>query len=220
MYPRPPVPWPPARLPRAPIVATLALTLLVTGLGLLPWPRPVLSHTSVWMVSDVPGALWALVLGLTAVCAGTAAVLTVRAVGTQHREPALLGWAALMLVTSGALVWNALYAAALSTTSFGAIIPIFHWLFTFGPAVLAGGLFTRRGRRARLAAALGTGVVTVPLFQLFAVLLLPGDPVLTLLGSLTLTAVLAVAPFVGAVAIAGALGDREPGNGLPHPRTG
>lgn len=195
MYPSPQVPWPPARLPRAPIVATLALTLLVTGVGLLPWPRPALSHTSVWMVSDVPGPLWALVLGL-------------------------LGWAALMLVTSGALVWNALYAAALSTTSFGPIIPIFHSLFSFGPAVLAGGLFTRRGRRARLAAALGTGVVTVPLFQLFAILLIPRDPVLTLLGSLTLTSVLAVAPFVGAVAIAGAMGDREPGNGLPHPHAG
>jgi hypothetical protein len=220
MYPRPPVPWPPARLPRAPIVATLALTLLVTGLGLLPWPRPVLSHTSVWMVSDVPGALWALVLGLTAVCAGTAAVVTVRAVGTQHRERALLGWAALMLVTSGALVWNALYAAALSTTSFGAIIPIFHWLFTLVPAVLAGALFTHRGREARWAAALGTGVVTLPLFHLFAVLVLGGDPWLTTVGSLTLTGPLGVAPLIGGVALAGVMGERYRRGPQAYPSAG
>ena len=172
------------------------------------------------MVWDVPAALWALVLGLSAVCAGTAAALTARAVGVEYRDPALLGWVALMLVTSGALAWNALYAAALSTTSFGVVIPIFHWLFTFGPAVLAGGMFTRRERQARLAAALATGLVTVPLFQLFSMLLLPGDPGRTLLGSLTLTAALAVAPLVGAVAIAGAMGDRRPRNGLPYPHAG
>jgi hypothetical protein len=69
---------------------------------------------------------------------------------------------ALVVLAVAALVWNAVYAAALSTIDFGAPVPIFHWLFTFAPAVLADVLFSRRGRRARWPAALGTGVVTVP----------------------------------------------------------
>jgi hypothetical protein len=198
----------------------VVLTLLVTGAGLLPWPRPALSQTTAWMVSDVPGPLWALVLGLAVLCIVVASTVTARVLGTDRRDGAFLAWSALVLVTAAALVWNALYAAALSTTSFGAVIPIFHWLFTFAPAVLAGGLFTRRGRRARMAAALGTGVVTVPLFHLFAMLLLPGSAAPTLPGSLTLTAPLAVAPFVGAVALAGAMGDREPRSGRPYLHAG
>jgi hypothetical protein len=177
-HPSPLVPWPAARLPRLPFVATVVLTLLVTGAGLLPWPRPALSQTSAWMVSDVPGPLWALVPGATVLCTGVFSTVTARALGRHPRGGGFLAWSALVLVTAAARVWNALSAAALSTTSFGAVIPMVHWLFTFAPAVLAGWLFTRRGRQARMAA-------------------------LTLLGSLTLTAPIAVAPFVGAVAIAG-----------------
>jgi len=202
-------------VPVAPIVATVALTLLVSAAGLLEWPVPDFSSTSAWEaaetwgVADVPGALWALVIGVAVLCVGVAVVLTARTAGLDRRDPVTLAWLGLLLLSAAALVWNALYAAVLSATSPGAIVPIFHWLFTFLPAVLAGSLFTRRGREARWAAALGTAVVTVPLFHLFSVLIIPDEGMARALWAWTLTGPLAVAPLVGAVALAGALGDRD-----------
>jgi hypothetical protein len=185
--------------------AIVVLTGFVTVVGAFPWPRPRRVMTSFWQVSDVPGALWALVLGTAAVCVVAAAVLTIRGVGLEPREPAVLAWLALLLLAAAALVWSALYAAALSATFYGAIIPIFHWLFTFVPAMVAGGFFGRRARRMRLATALGTGVVTVPLFHLFSVLLVrPGRPVEAVLSSMPLTAFLAVVPLVIGILLAGA----------------
>jgi len=213
MYPAaPPAPAPwrrPTSVPVAPIVATVALTLLVSAAGLLEWPVPDLSSTSGSEIANVPGALWALVIGIAVLCVGVAVVQTARTAGLDRRDPVTLAWLGLVLLSAAALVWNALYAAALSATSSGAIIPIFHWLFTFLPAVLAGALFTRRGREARWAAALGTAVVTVPMFHLFSVLILPGDVLVRAVGAWTLTGPLAVVPLVGAVALAGALGDRD-----------
>jgi hypothetical protein len=211
---------PPARFPRAPMVAIVVLTLLVGAAGLPEWPKPELSATSPWMVADVPGALWALVLGTTAVCVAVATVMTARAAGVGTGDRVFLAWLALVLLSAGALVWNALYAAALSTTSFGAIIPIFHWLFTFVPAVLAGALFTYRGRETRWIAALGTGMVTLPLFHLSSVLLVGGDLWLTAVGSLSLTGPLGVAPLVGGVALAGAMGERYRRGPQAYPSAG
>jgi hypothetical protein len=212
--------WRPQRVPLAPVAAIVALIVVVSVAGLVVWPVPALSDTSAWMISDVPAVLWALLIGTTVLCMAVAVAVTGRTVALDRRDPVTLAWLALLLLSAAALVWNALYAAALSGTSFGAIIPIFHWLFTFLPAVLAGALFTRRGRAACWAAALGTGVVTVPLFQLFAVLLLPGQGFMTLLGSLTLTVPLAVLPLVGAVAIAGAFGDGGATDPRAHHFTG
>src|SRR3712207_9217097 len=98
-------------------------------------------------------------IGTTVVCLVVATALTLRAADLRGREPLALAWAALVLPAAAALVWNVLYSAALSTEA-GPIIPIFHWLFTFVPALLAGWLLTGRTRGDRWAAALGTGVVT------------------------------------------------------------
>jgi len=182
---------------------------------LLPWPRPVWSPDSRWLVTDVPAPLWAFVLGTTAVCVAAAVVLTVRAAQLRMRDLMSWVWVALVLLAAAALVWNAVYAAGLSTVEFGPAIPIFHWLFTFAPAVLAGWLFARRGRAARRVAALGTGVVTVPLFALgWALLFLHPEPVLqAIAGTAQLTIILGVAPLVGGVA-AGVL-SRAPARRMP-----
>ena len=211
---------PPDRFPRVPMVAIVVLTLLVGASGLVDWPKPELSTTSPWLVAEVPAALWALVLGTAVICITVAAWVTATAAGLRLGDRLLLSWLALVLVSAAALVWNALYAAALSSAGSGAIIPIFHWLFTLVPAVLAGALFTHRGREERWAAALGTGVVTLPLFHLFAVLVVGGDPWLTIVGSLTLTGPLGVAPLIGGVALAGVMGERYRRGPQAYPSAG
>ena len=194
-------------------MAIAVLSAAITFAGLLGWEKPALSDTSPWLVADVPGSLWGLILGSTILCLGTAAVLTLRVAGLRAWEPATLGWLLLTLLSAAALVWNAVYSAALSTTDFGALIPIFHWLFTFAPAALAGLLFVRRRREDRRVAALGTGIVTVPLFQL-SVVFLASDLGELVMASLVFTGLLAVAPLCGGIALAGALGRRDH---LPHP---
>ena len=151
MYPAAPpspAPWNVVRnrLPRAPIAVGLVLTLLATGVGLLPWPPPRWAPSTTWLVRDVPVALWALVLTTAVVSLAAATVLLARTTPLGPSRPALWAWLVLSAAALAALVWNALYAAALSTIDYGAIIPVFHWLFTFGPAVLAGLVFRPRGK--------------------------------------------------------------------------
>ena len=185
--------WPWAR----PAAAIVTLTVLVTLVAAYPWPRPERAMTSIWQVSDVPVALWGLLVGTAAVCVLSAVVLGPRGAGVRPGDPAVVAWKVLLLLAAAALVWNALYAAALSATSYGGLMPIFHWSFTLVPALLAGGLFGSRERATRWAAAFGTGVVTVPMFHLFSVLLIPPDrPLEARLSAFSLTAALAVVPFV------------------------
>jgi hypothetical protein len=181
------------------------LALALTLLGTLAWPRPEWS-VDAWRTFSAPAALWMLLIGSAVVCGGAAVVLTRRALGPVAPVAFAL-WTALLVVAALALVWDGLYSAALSTIQFGAAIPIFHWLFSFVPALLAGAIFGRHGRQACLVAAIGTGVVTVPLFALAWALLAPAG--LTwgaVLAVLWTTAVLGVAPLVAGVALATAFG--------------
>jgi uncharacterized membrane protein len=159
------------------------------------------------MVADVSPQLWAVIGGIAVACVGIAVALTRRTadLGAGHVESR--AWLGLVVLAAAALMWNAIYAAALSTIDFGAPIPIFDWLFTFVPAVLAGLLFRRHDRRARQAAALGTGIVTVPLFALsWALLSSVGPWVAAVAAALVPTVVLGVAPLAGGVALAAAFG--------------
>lgn len=70
------------------------------------------------------------------------------------------------MVAAGALVFNALVLAADASQEAGPVIPVFHWQFTLVPALLAGAVGATRGAAAATAAALGSGVVTLPLFPL------------------------------------------------------
>ena len=132
-----------------------------------------------------------------------------RIAGPTARDPSMWAWAALVLLAGAALVWNALYAAALSAqpTGPGPVIPIFDWLLTFLPALVAGRLFTRRPRSQRRTGALGTGIVTVRLLALsWALVDSSEDFFVGVAGAAWDTAVFGIAPLAGGIALAGVLG--------------
>jgi hypothetical protein len=179
-------------------VAAAVLTVAATGVGtLVEWPSPVRT-TAGWQVADVPAATVGLVLCAAVLCLGVAGVLA-RPRSLPGRLVPVTWWL-LALASAFALAWNALYSAALADQVGGAVIPVFHWLFTFVPALVVG-LGTRSaGARTQLRATLGTAVVTLPLFALgWALLASPGGAV-AFLGALYDTAVLGVVPLVVAVA--------------------
>lgn len=159
------------------------------------------------MVSDVPGSVWLLVLGSAAVCLAAATACTARAAHLRAGDVRTWAWAGLLALIAAALVWSGLYDAAVSTIGPGAPIPIFHWLFSLAPAVLAGWLFAPCTRSERYAAALGTGVVSVPLLTLsFALFDPPGLSPAAVVTPLFMGAVLGVVPLIGGVALAGVIG--------------
>ena len=151
------------------------------------------------MIADVPPSTATLVVGSALVC------LTVGAVqvrpGSLPGRAAPVVWWLLALASAPALVWNALYSAALSEETFGAIIPIFHWLFAFVPAFVVGLVSRSAGSPAQLRATLGTAVVTLPLFALGWALLTPSPDPVGFLGALYGTGVLGVLPLGLAVAL-------------------
>lgn len=179
---------------RAGIVLTCATTVLG---ALVPWPSPART-TSGWQVADVPASTAGLVAGAAVLCLVVAAVL-VRP-GSLPGRAAAVTWWVLALASAFALAWNALYSAALSAVASGAVIPVFHWLFTFVPAVVVGLTTRAAGPRAQLRATLGTALVTVPLFALGWALLLSSDVLDAVHGALWSTAVFGVVPLVVAVA--------------------
>lgn len=221
MYPAaPPPPEQPKDPPGLPwVLITVIGVLCLSGavLSQLPGPRPVWSAEPARWLTTVPGSLWLLIVGAAVLCVILAVVVTGRVVDLGRGHMATWLWVGLLLLAAAALVWSALYDAALSTIDFGAPIPVLHWLFSFAPAVLAGAVFSGRDRTTRRWAALGTGVVTVPLFALSWGLMYPprlagADIVAVLIP----TAALAVAPLVGGVALAGVIG-RQPHRPTPWP---
>jgi hypothetical protein len=203
--PRPRVP-----LPRTTIAVTAGLTVLATLVGQRDWavPERVLSG---WQVTAVPAPLTVLLLVTTAVCLALGAVATLREGGLRPRDPVFLGWLVVSLLAAAALVWNALVMAADAEFETGALIPVLHWAFSFVPALLAGLAARRRGPATALAYALGTGVVTVPLFALGWSLFGSRDALAAGVGNaLWSTLLLAVIPLALAALIAKNLsGDRE-----------
>ncbi|WP_156036500.1 hypothetical protein [Blastococcus sp. URHD0036] len=190
------------------MAAITALGSAATILGLLQWPSPVWAGSAGgWLIEDVPAALWVFVLAMTVACMATAVILTWRSSSLRLRGVAFWLWLVLTVLAAAALIWNALYSAALSTIAFGAIIPIFHWLFTFVPAVVAGLIFGGHDGRARTSAALNTGVVTVPLFAMsWALLASDGLSLAGVAGVFLITVRLGVAPLAVGVIFARALG--------------
>ncbi len=152
--------------PRAapPLIAGMAgaLTVAASVAGALGWPVPDRTASG-WQVTDVAPSLLLLVVGSAVVCLVVAAVLV---------RPATLGsalaagtWWAMAVAAAAALVWHGVFLAALDATG-GPVIPVFDWLFAFVPAFVVALASRRHGRAAQLRAALGTGVVTLPLVGL------------------------------------------------------
>jgi hypothetical protein len=199
-------PPPVSRMPRRELTVTVAaiavLTLAATMGGVRNWALPERVFGG-WQVADVPLSLAVLLAVSTLVCVVAATALTVRTTRLRLGEPAGLIWQLIAIVAAGALVFNALVMAADASYESGAVIPVFHWLFTLVPALLAGVVVAPRGAAATTAAALGTGVVTVPLFALGWALLASRQPFpADVLGVLWTTGILGAAPLALGVAVA------------------
>lgn len=182
------------------VQASILLTCATTVLGAaVPWPSPARS-TSGWLVADVPASTAGLVAGAAVLCLVVAGTLV--RTGSLPGRAAAVTWWMLALASAGALAWNALYSAALSAVAFGAVIPVFHWLFTFVPALVVGLATRAAGPRAQLRATLGTAVVTLPLFALGWALLDPSGGLAGVPGTLRVTSILGVVPLLLAIAAA------------------
>jgi hypothetical protein len=194
-------PGPPGSRPTILVAVTAALTVVLALLARQPWPLP---SRGAGAVSGVPQSLLTFLLLGAALCAWLAGRL-VRPRRTLRSAPAVHLWWS--LVTGSALVS---VAAALSLASFAGTedrpsdllarcaVPVV-------PAVLAGVLAADAGRSARIRAALGTGLVTVPLGALGWALLSSPDPSVAGFGDvLSMTALAAVAPLALAVAFVAA----------------
>jgi hypothetical protein len=192
-------------------VLVVVLGLAGAALGAVPGPRPRWTGAGGWLVDSVPGSLWALTLGTTGACAVGGLLLVRRAARLRWTDPALAGWLLVVLTAGAALLWRSLYDAALSTIEFGALIPVLDRAYTLVPAVLAGVVGVRRGRDARIALALGTGLVTLPAFALGTALVFAGGGPGAALAALPMVAVLGLGPLVGGTAIAATTGRRYPG---------
>jgi hypothetical protein len=155
-----------------------------------------------WQVAAVPPTLTALLAVSTLVCLVVTTVLTLRSARLRLSEPVGLAWLLIVLAAAAALIFNALVFAADASYESGPVIPVLHWVFTLVPALLAGAVTARRGTATATAAALGTGVVTMPLFALGWALLWSRDPFTTPLAPLWNTLVLGGVPLVIAVAAA------------------
>ena len=189
------------RLPWTTLAATAVLTVAAIVLGQRDRAVPERVRGG-FEVAAVPSSLTALVLGLTATCLLVGAAVTLRDAALRPRDRALLVWLAVSLLAAAALIWNALVLAANAQLETGPVIPILHWAFTFVPALLTGFVARGLGAGRAVAAALGTGVVTLPLFGLGWSLLSARETVTTGIGnSLWNTAFFGVLPLAIAAAI-------------------
>jgi hypothetical protein len=192
--PRPRRPW-------ATLTATAVLTVGAVALGQRDRALPERVQGG-FQVAALPASLVALVLGLTAagLLVGGWAVLREGAV--RPRDAVFLAWLVVSLLAAAALTWNAFLLATLAASEPGPIIPVFHWMFTFVPAVLVGLAARRRGGTTASTAALATAAVSLPLLGLGWSLLASREPALTGFGtSLWNTAFFGVLPLVIALAI-------------------
>jgi hypothetical protein len=182
------------------LVAGAALTVVLALLGRQPWQLP---GRGAGGVTDVPQSLLSFLLLCAALCVWCAGRL-VRPARTLRPAAAQLWWA---LVAGSALVS---VAAALSLASFAGSGQrpgdlLLRCAVPLVPAVLAGFLAGGAGRAARVRAALGTGVVTVPLTALGWALLSSSPRATADLGDvLAQTGLAAVAPLLLAVAFVAA----------------
>jgi hypothetical protein len=153
-------------MPRAELTVTGAtiagLTVAAVLVGARPWALPDRVFDG-WQVANVPGTLVALLAASTLLCLAAGTVVMLRGTRSRLAEPPALAWLLIVVVAAGALVFNALVLAADASYVAGPAIPVFHWLFTLVPGLLAGALLASRGAAAATAAALATGAVTVPL---------------------------------------------------------
>lgn len=186
------------------VVITMATVSVCTVCGYLTGFLPVGSPVrvaSVFQVTQVPGRLWLLLVLWTVILLTLAQLCTKNLIVTDHRR-VLHAWTVLQIVLVIVLVFNALVLAAEGAADSGAPIPIFHWLFTFIPTVLAALVTRRRGNYQGTRAAFASGILSVPFFALSWTLYLSGVKEEFSLEVVRLVLELGVLPYVIGVALA------------------
>jgi hypothetical protein len=178
-----------------------ALTVVLGLLGRQAWQLP---QRGPGGVTDVPQSLLTFLLLCAGICVWSAGRLVRPAETLRSATATQLWWA---LVAGAALVS---LAADLSLASFAGTGQrpgdlLVRCLVPLVPAVLAGVLAGTAGRAARVRAALGTGLVSVPMAAVgWALLSSSGRSTAGLGDVLGMTALAAVAPLVVAVAFVAA----------------
>jgi len=183
------------------VLAGAALTVVLALLGRQTWQLPQRGPAG---VTDVPSSLLSFLLICAALCVWVAGRLvrpadTMRSAGGAHLWWALIAGAALVSL-----------AADLSLASFAGTGQrpgdlLLRCAVPLVPAVLAGVLAADAGRPARVRAALGTGLVTVPMTAVGWALLSSSPRAAAGLGDvLGMTVLAGLAPLVLAVAFVAA----------------
>lgn len=190
----------PGRRPAVLVAVGAGLTVGLALLGGQPWPLPVWDGG----VSDVPQSLLTFLL----LCAGTcvwAAGRTVRPAETLRSPGAVRLWWGLV---AGAAVVSVAAGLSMAAAAGSGRPPgdlVVRCLVPLVPAVLAGLLASDAGRAARVRAALGTRLVTVPLGALgWALASSPAQVPAGTADVLAVTGVTGVVPVALAVAFVAA----------------
>jgi hypothetical protein len=180
------------------VPAIAGLTVLLALLGSQPWQLP----TRDGGVSGVPSSLLTFLLLCAAVCVWAAGRLVRPERLLRSASAARVWW----LLVAGASVVSVTAALSLASYADSGSRPgelAARCMLPVVPAVLAGVLARSDGRAARIRAALGTGVVTLPLTGLGWALLASGSAA-TLSDALGMTLLSGVAPLAFAVAFTAA----------------
>ena len=183
------------------LLALAGLTAVLVLLGRQPWQLPGRDGGG---VTDVPQSLVTFLLLCTGLCVWVAGRLVRPAQTLRSATAGQLWWA---LVTGAALVS---LAAAVSLASFAGTAQrpadlVVRCAVPLVPALLAGFLARDAGRTARVRAALGTGLVTVPLTALgWSLLSSSGWSTAGVADVAAMTGIAAVAPLALAVAFVAA----------------
>jgi hypothetical protein len=158
--PRPPARARSWRRPALLVVATAALTAAALAGSARRWPLPQRVPGG-WRVTAVPGSLALFLAAVAVCCLAVAAVLTLDALPARPRT-GRVGWWVAVLAAAAGTGWHALLLAGQGRLATPAV-PVLDWALALVPALVAGTASVAGGARAALAAALGTGVVSLPL---------------------------------------------------------
>lgn len=191
---------PDAGVGRAVVVIAVLIAVLAL-LGTQPWSLPLRAGGA---VTGVPQSLVTFLLICTGGCLWAAGRVTRPAEVLGSAREVRVWW---VLVVAAALVS---LTAAVSLASYAGVgdAPedlLVRWAVPVVPALLAGVLAWPHGRATRIRAALGTGVVTLPLFALgWALTASPAGSSAGLPDALAMTFLAGVSPFALAVAFVAA----------------
>jgi hypothetical protein len=182
-------------------LTTVALAVVLALLGSQPWQLP---YRGGGGVSAVPQSLLTFLLLCAAACVWSAGRVVRPAQTFRSPDAARVWW----LVLAGAAVVSVTADLSLASYATAAERPgqlLLRCAVPVLPAVLAGLLARDDGRPARIRAALGTGVVTLPMTALgWALLASPAASPAGLSDALAMTLSAGLAPFALAVAFVAA----------------